>query len=255
MHHIAHAYHECGDFPYRTEAPNTTYMLACSPRSGSTFLGLELWRTGLLGAPLEYLNLPHPSGIFDRLGGGDPVKYWSELQRRRSSPNGVFGFKMFFNDYARIAHVYPKILPLIQPDHVVFLVRKDKVAQAVSHAKATLSDAWFHENDVEPRPISYEFSLINEFYEEAVRQHRAWNSLFALTGCQPILIYYEDLAEGVQKTIAKITSKIGIPVDDIKSLDNILRINKQSDQINIKWKTRFIEDKWQKSPENHHDML
>lgn len=197
-----------------------------------------------MGAPLEYLNLPHPSGIYDRLGNGDAVSYWTELQRRRSSPNGVFGFKMFFSDYARIAHIYPKILPLIQPDHVIFLVRKDKVAQAVSHAKATLSDAWFHEDDVEPGPAHYNFALINEFYEEAVRQHQAWNSLFTLTDCQPLTIYYEDIIDDAQQAITNIARKIGVTTTSQTPIKNILRIKRQSDEINTQWKLKFINDKW-----------
>ena len=44
------------DFPARDRAPERSYLLATVPRSGSTYLSHVLWRTGCLGAPLEYLN-------------------------------------------------------------------------------------------------------------------------------------------------------------------------------------------------------
>src|SRR5262245_60646267 len=36
--------------------PRLVYIVAATPRSGSTLLCRELWSTGLLGAPYEYLN-------------------------------------------------------------------------------------------------------------------------------------------------------------------------------------------------------
>ena len=44
------------DFPGRGTPPAITYMLATVPRSGSSYLSHLLWRTGCLGAPIEYLN-------------------------------------------------------------------------------------------------------------------------------------------------------------------------------------------------------
>ena len=51
------------DFPARAAAPERPYLLATVPRSGSTYLSHVLWRTGCLGAPLEYLNFD-PAGPY-----------------------------------------------------------------------------------------------------------------------------------------------------------------------------------------------
>ena len=46
-------------------SPRRTYVIASTPRTGSTLLARALWDTGLVGAPKEYLN---PMQIRD-LGG------------------------------------------------------------------------------------------------------------------------------------------------------------------------------------------
>jgi len=246
MHHISQAYHEGADFPYRQQAPAITYMLACSPRSGSTHLALALWRTGCLGAPMEYLHFPHPSGIFKRLGGGSPQIYWYELQRLRASPNGVFGFKMFLSSYRRVAHIYPDLLPLIKSDHVVYLVRRDKIAQAVSHAKATQSGSWFYESAVEPRPASYDYDLIDRCYREAIREHDGWEMLFRQTDCRPFTIVYEDFIEDVDGTIKRIAEHLGVNLERGAVLENLISLDKQSDSVSKCWAELYVADKCQR---------
>lgn len=242
MRHIAETYDPAADFRYYRKDPELTYMLACLPRTGSTHLALSLWRTGLLGAPMEYLNLPHPSGIFERLGGGDPLTYWRELKRRRTSPNGVFGFKMFLSCYSRVAHLYPSLLPLIRSDKVVYLNRRDKVAQAVSQAKASQSNTWFSAVESEPEPVCYDFEFINQFYQVALRHHEGWDCLFKLSGADPIEVDYEDLAEDTNGTIDFISRRLGVSLESRSELDSLLEIERQSDCINEEWKENFVRD-------------
>lgn len=71
MHISALLYTREFDFPIRKGPPTTQLMIATMPRSGSTAFCLELWRTGLMGAPLEYVN-PKMTSLEPR---------WSELFR------------------------------------------------------------------------------------------------------------------------------------------------------------------------------
>lgn len=43
---IETGYEEKFDFPYRSQPPERTYILASVPRSGSTYVSHLLWRTG-----------------------------------------------------------------------------------------------------------------------------------------------------------------------------------------------------------------
>ena len=77
------------DFPVRVAGPERPYLLATVPRSGSTYLSHVLWRTGCLGAPLEYLNFD-PAGPWGFANGSpaEQQRLWLSAQRIRTSPNG-----------------------------------------------------------------------------------------------------------------------------------------------------------------------
>lgn len=137
-------YSRAFDFPRRFGAPLKQLMIAAVPRSGSTAFCLELWRTGMLGAPLEYLNSEFVSREtrWRKLQRGD-VKCWKELQCVRTATNGVFSYKFFVHDYVEILNRRPRLLPYIAPTHVVYFTRADKLSQAISYSRAIRSGAWF----------------------------------------------------------------------------------------------------------------
>jgi LPS sulfotransferase NodH len=91
------------DFQSWSGPPTKQLMIASVPRSGSTAFCLALWRTHLLGAPLEYLNFQLMAGEsrwtkllhYER-------KFWRELRRTRTDPNGVFSYKFFIQNYMKI---------------------------------------------------------------------------------------------------------------------------------------------------------
>ena len=72
------------DFPHRATAPSRPYLLATVPRSGSTYLSHVLWRTGCLGAPLEYLNFD-PSGTYGHASASpsEQQRLWGTFMRSR----------------------------------------------------------------------------------------------------------------------------------------------------------------------------
>src|SRR5438445_9241334 len=82
------------DFRRRVAAPDIPYMLASLPRSGSTWFSHLLWRTGCLGAPLEYLNFEAAGPYYFAASSPDVQRQlWECLAHRRTSANGVFGVK------------------------------------------------------------------------------------------------------------------------------------------------------------------
>jgi hypothetical protein len=89
--HVSTAlYCEEYDFQSRLAPPATELMVAATPRSGSTAFCLELWRTGVLGAPLEYANFELLGRIQRWKTAHERVtQYWRELQGLRTSTNGV----------------------------------------------------------------------------------------------------------------------------------------------------------------------
>src|ERR1700753_662009 len=104
------------DYPPIEGSPRLQLMIASIPRSGSTAFCNDLWNTGVLGAPMEYLNLKW-LGQQGRWGKeiGDLLEYWRTLQTIRTSPNGVFSYKMFVGNYFSVLKCCPELLPSLAP--------------------------------------------------------------------------------------------------------------------------------------------
>src|SRR5215471_21377591 len=99
------------DFPARPQGPTLTYLLASVPRAGSTHFSHLLWRTGCLGAPLEYLNF-EPAGPYGFAAASPQLQLqlWRSLLVRRCSPNGVFGLKAFAPQLDQLQRKNPTLL-------------------------------------------------------------------------------------------------------------------------------------------------
>src|SRR5713101_6614840 len=80
------------DFDHSTPL-RKSYLIASSYRSGSQYLAWQLWETGVLGAPCEYLNVSRMSAeariLMARLNASSPSKYIAKVLAHRNSRNGV----------------------------------------------------------------------------------------------------------------------------------------------------------------------
>ena len=238
LHHINLSYQAEADFADLGIDPSIQYMLATSPRSGSTMFALHLWQTGLLGAPMEYLNFRNSGDIVERLGRGDTVKYWHEVQRKRMSPNGIFGFKMFIGNYTVTQKHHPELVPYIKGDHVLYLTRSDKIAQAVSHYRASTTGMWF--SGIQPTAkVDYSFEKILYWYYLAIRQDREWERVFTMTGTEPIRFIYEDVLHNIDSAMSRVLAALGVQDDPTASLKNIEITTPQAGVTSREWCERF----------------
>ena len=185
------------DFPRRPPRPDRTYMIATTPRSGSTLFSIEVWKTGALGAPLEYLNLQQIPEMIARIGDGSAAKYWSNVPAYRTSPNGVFGFKLFVQNMLAATKGSDIPLAAICADDVIFLRRRDRRAQARSYAKAIKSGVWFASlGDESTEPSKLE---IDQAADMLSAQERSWTNIFDVTKSQVMEIFYEDFCENKRR--------------------------------------------------------
>src|SRR5207253_7487326 len=109
--HIETGYEGKFDFAVRQQKPELSYLLASVPRAGSTYFSHSLWRTGCLGAPLEYLNF-EPAGPYGFAANSTELQrqLWRSVLRRRCSPNGVFGLKAFPPQLDQLQRKNPPLL-------------------------------------------------------------------------------------------------------------------------------------------------
>ena len=216
-------------------------MLAAIPRSGSTHLAMQLWKTGVMGAPMEYPNTPFMDMMRKRLDTGDDyVAYWNTLKRIRTSRNGVFGYKMFVSDYVRSGNQYPELLPEIMPDKVVYLTRSNLIEQAVSYSKAIRSGAWFHGVPMRERPV-YDEEDIRLAVAALKYQMDFWGELFTLTKTEVHAITYEALLADPEGTVAGVANFLGVGLDPAAAVD-LPSLGIQRDAESAEWVRRHQED-------------
>jgi trehalose 2-sulfotransferase len=186
-------------------------MIACTRRSGSTMLAQHLWNTGVLGAPWEYLNPIAMQRASSRWSITTDVEYVANLVKFRTSENGVFGYKTFIDHWRQANQFYPYIIQSLWSANVIFLRRKNTVAQAISLLRAEKSQQWaaFRGQDNEsaraaPDALQFDKEKVDFYLQRIVRQDNLWNNMFKEKAVFPIELWYEDLLQDKDGTIRMI---------------------------------------------------
>lgn len=211
------------DFPQRNEPPGTRYLLASVPRTGSTFLSHLLWRTGCLGAPLEYLNfVPEGPYGFAAKSPEAQQRLWDSVVRRRTSPNGVFGAKVFPQQFEELHASNPELLdqairtllPGRGRSRVIELRRRDRTAHAISYARASLSGVWRREQEGagadEPE---YSARAVANAERLLAQQDARWQAMYGDLKIEPLVVWYEDVVAAPDQAVAAVASYLGVELD------------------------------------------
>ena len=208
-------------------APKLSYMIAGARRSGTTNLGAMLWETNQLGKPFEYQLPECRAQITERMPLG--ISYWDFLKQRRTTPNGVFGFK----------EVAPQtyLMRNLAADKVIYITRRNEVAQAISLTIAYQTEAFFSFQTVAREP-SYNYDVILDNLLATVHAKKMWEDVFIKEGVEPFRVVYEDID---CNTVGRISEFLGVEISP--SLCTIApRLEKQRTGINAEWEGRFRED-------------
>lgn len=240
------------------------YIIASTPRTGSTLLCRDLWASGCAGAPKEYLN---PSQIRDwsmrlatsrwhRLawaalrGPALPlalhtlsdservVERLQTIRRLRTGPSGLFGLKIHWHHFRRHAsHSNNPIVEALQPSKWIRVVRRDRVRQAVSWARALQTGRW-SSNTPGWLPPLFLPRLIHAC-EKTIRAHeRAWDAWFLRAGIVPEIVEYESLTTDRVGTTLRLLATLGQPQRTV-SLGSPNDHLRQADATTELWLTAY----------------
>lgn len=128
-------------------------------RSGSTWFCETLGRSGLFGIPEEWL-FPQAIGAYLKsrsLHSFDLAEYLKYVADRTTTENGVFSINFQIDQYLFWKKRNLDLFGL-RFDKIIYLYRRDKVAQAYSYAKAEMNGQWRSHfaptRRVEPKDIS-----------------------------------------------------------------------------------------------------
>jgi LPS sulfotransferase NodH len=221
-----------------------SYIVASSYRCGSTFFCSQLWKTGVLGAPAEYLNVGAGRMSRDimmrRLHVNSPENYFAKLLACRTSMNGVFGLKVHFPHFEVAMSWYPSMLRVLSPVTYIYLNRKDKLAQAVSMAKAIQTDAWQSLDNKVSTTLIYDEALIASCLSDVRQQGLGWLRWFELNNITPFVVHYEDLVANTANVISSVVELLGVVKDYEPEEIWLPVVEKQGDEVNLDWQDRFL---------------
>jgi LPS sulfotransferase NodH len=242
--------------------PHTSYLICAVQRSGSSLLMEALRSTGLGGNPEEYFLGPEeytPSWENSAWAKANGIRsrreYLDLVQRSGTSPNGVFGCKIMWNYFYEIRQklaglpeyetlpTHTALQALFPNLHYLWILRRDKVGQAVSWARAAQTGIYAvtqGESPVEARPPQFDPVFIGNLHRLVIEGEKGWRAYFDEIGVQPYVVFYEDLVQAYEETARDILAWMGIPVpNDLRFAGR--RLQKQSDRLNEEWVKKYLE--------------
>jgi trehalose 2-sulfotransferase len=244
---------------------HTSYIICAVQRSGSFLLCEALKNTRLAGFPEEYFldgqgwedgEWARQNGVITR------SDYLQLVFEKGTSPNGVFGAKIMWNYFPIMLQKLtelpkyrgwnaPELMADLFPNiHYIWIVRCDKVRQAVSWAKAGQTNiyAW-HKGEPLPIPSqepNFDFTFIDNLYNLILEGEAGWQTFFEASGVQPFKVVYEELVEAYEETALGILDYLNIPFPkDIVFGER--RMQKQADALNDIWVGKYLVMKEQAS--------
>lgn len=175
-----------------------SYVICTTARSGSNLVCDYLAKTGRLGRPTEFFNpdIVRTGTFGQRFSFADHVAvsdYLDWLKSAHSTPNGVFGVKMLFEDYEHLGQ-FPAVRALLETSTLVRLTRRRKTAQAVSYLMAVETGQWIA-SDVARKPIDqveFDFSKINQHLDRLCMQDARWDAALDSRGLSALHWHFED---------------------------------------------------------------
>ncbi|WP_085101646.1 Stf0 family sulfotransferase [Mycobacterium paraense] len=247
-----------------------TYLIASTPRSGSSLLAAGLVATGVAGRPEEYFAAEHMAAYKEdlRLPRDCPwPEYLAKVMAHAATDNGVRGAKIHWRDVVLLAEALGcrddpgLVLENLFPTAVfVNIVRADRRAQAISLFRAEATGEWFRSAGPSqgvrpwglylarptPDPPAVDLAAVAPTYEQIAGMERsleaeqaAWMDHFATRRPQVLTIRYEDLDANYRGEIARVLRFLGADPAHAARVPKP-PLERQSDHINEHWR-RLID--------------
>jgi trehalose 2-sulfotransferase len=246
---------------------DTIYVIASTPRSGSSLLATGLDATGVAGRPEEYLA-PDQIGPYKEDWKLPRNCSWADYRAKvmafAATENGVVGIKTHWGHLVLLAQGLglqgdPGIaLDILFPTAVfVNIVRGDRRAQAISLFRAEATGEWVRSHDqLAPLPAylstsgshnrsslraSVDLTKVAPTYEQILGMERglaaeqaAWTRHLTSRRHKVLTVLYEDLDRNYRGEIARVLQFLGADPGRAVNLPKPA-IARQSDLINENW--------------------
>ena len=222
--------------------PARSYVICCVQRTGSWLLAHTLADTGYAGRPSDYFDGAERDNHTQEWGlpAGDLTAYVRAMRDKATTPNGVLGSKLMWNDFDWLrSSIHPpagtdaglEFMRTTFPNpQFVWLRREDKVRQGISWWRATATNQWVLRPGQEAGQPAPDVEKIVQLVQFAQRCEDGWRQWFASTGIQPCQVLYEDLARDRLAVANKVLEFLRLPQLDPDTLPPV-RYRKQADSL------------------------
>jgi trehalose 2-sulfotransferase len=249
---------------------SATYVIASTPRSGSSLLAAGLVATGVAGRPEEYFTPDHIGSYKEDLKlptNCSWAEYLAKVMAFAATENGVRGVKIHWRHVVSLARSLGfrgdpgVVLEALFPAAVfVNIVRADRRAQAISLFRAEATGEWFRAPGssmtahqwglylARPTPgqAAADLTGVAPTYEQIIGMERslnaeqaAWTNYFTSRRLKVLTVRYEELDANYHREIARVLRFLGADPAHAAGLPKP-PLARQSDHINEHWR-RLID--------------
>lgn len=227
------------DFP-KVDTATKTLIIASTGRCGSHMLGHALHQTKSFGFPLEYANSANLAEWKRRLGIEDFQTVMNEIQRRRTSPNGVFGIKIHYPHIKQFGG-FDNLIKMCPNAYFILLSRQDVLKQAVSLSIADQTGVWIAGQKPTNENPQYNYHEIDHWLKETILNNSSWRYMLAANGCNYIEMNFDQVKSNLVQSLERIADFVGVDVTS-KDIPQEQVTKKQSNDLNKEWTQRFIAE-------------
>lgn len=185
-------------------------LILCTPRCGSTLFADALYNSGQVGLCEEWLNYEYFAAYMEVLGCKFSLReYLNWIARKSVGNTGVMAFKVHIAQLISMYKDFDFGIGSLNFNHVVYLSRLNKIAQAVSLAKAIKTNQFRHNEEPQNDAVigmhdithalgvvteqdEYFWVVLNEYkndvfyYEDFLNlNHSSYNKVLKALGKQP----------------------------------------------------------------------
>lgn len=219
-------------------------LILTEGRSGSTWLGTLANSTGVLGQSAEWLDRLRREPAMRRLDG---PAHAAEVIARASGGEGgeggaFFSVKLFPRHLFRFHRRYGlDFIQHVAEQHEVLavrLTRRDRLAQAISYARAMQTRQWTSRKDAPRREPVYDFERICRSYLLIQRSYTFWESYCTLRGLPAREFVYEDLLDAPDPWLRHLADHAGVA--ELPTVETDLRIQRSA--TTEEWRARFLAE-------------
>jgi trehalose 2-sulfotransferase len=176
--------------------PRDSYFVCATPRCGSWFLCGLLASTGVAGRPHEWFWRDTRASLERRWDVSGADEYVELILAAGTTANGVFAAKVMFGSLPDLA-AFPR-------PRYVWMRRRDRVAQAVSFARAVQTGHWHHWDPPAREEPVFRLDAVDALLREIDELERSWAGWFEREGIEPLEVAYEDVAAAPQRETRRV---------------------------------------------------